>query len=103
MHCVNTLLGCSLDILLAVVYKKCISGVKVKTLEQQIENLRIINLLKENLSIPFLFLAGGECRIVRRMGGAFGCCMYLCTPESPAPATLSQPPLRDVKLIRDLI
>jgi 3-dehydroquinate dehydratase len=72
-------------------------------MEQQIENLRIIHLLKENLSIPFLFLAGGECRIVRRMGGLFGCCMYLCTPESPAPATLSQPPLRDVKLIRDLI
>jgi 3-dehydroquinate dehydratase len=70
---------------------------------QQIENLRIINLLKENLSIPFLFLAGGECRIVRRAGGVFGCCMYLCTPEHPAPATLSQPSLRDVKRIRDIL
>ena len=36
--------------------------------EQQIENLRIINLLKENLKIPFLFLAGGECCILRRIG-----------------------------------
>ena len=45
--------------------------------EQQIENLRIINLLKENLKIPFLFLAGGECRILRRIGGSLGCCMYL--------------------------
>ena len=35
------------------------------TMEQQIENLRIINLLKEKLDIPFLFLCGGECRILR--------------------------------------
>lgn len=69
---------------------------------QQIENLRIINLLKENLSIPFLFLAGGECRIVRCAGGAFGCCMYLCTPEYPATAASSQPLLRDIKRIRDI-
>ncbi|MDD6284768.1 MAG: type I 3-dehydroquinate dehydratase, partial [Firmicutes bacterium] len=43
--------------------------------EQEIENLRIINLLKEKLDIPFLFLSGGECRILRRIGGEIGSCM----------------------------
>ena len=71
--------------------------------EQQIENLRIINLLKENLKIPFLFLAGGECRILRRIGGNIGCCMYLCVHEYDELATKSQPLLRDVRIIRDII
>ena len=71
--------------------------------EQQIENLRIINLLKENLKIPFLFLAGGECRILRRIGGSLGCCMYLCVHEYDELATKSQPLLSDIKVIRELI
>ena len=71
--------------------------------EQQIENLRIINLLKENLKIPFLFLAGGECRILRRIGGSLGCCMYLCVHEYDELATKSQPLLSDVRVIRELI
>ena len=71
--------------------------------EQQLENLRIVNLLKENLKIPFLYLSGGECRILRRIGGALGCCMYLCVHEYDEYATKSQPLLRDVKIIRDLI
>ena len=71
--------------------------------EQQIENLRIINLLKENLKIPFLFLAGGECRILRRIGGSLGCCMYLCVHEYDELATKSQPLLRDVRIIRNII
>jgi 3-dehydroquinate dehydratase len=71
--------------------------------EQQIENLRIINLLKENLKIPFLFLAGGECRILRRIGGSLGCCMYLCVHEYDELATKSQPLLRDMKTLRELL
>ena len=71
--------------------------------EQQIENLRIINLLKENLKIPFLFLAGGECRILRRIGGSLGCCMYLCVHEYDELATKSQPLLRDMKILRELL
>ena len=70
---------------------------------QQIENLRIINLLKENLKIPFLFLAGGECRILRRIGGSLGCCMYLCVHEYDELATKSQPLLRDIKILRELL
>ena len=71
--------------------------------EQQIENLRIINLLKENLKIPFLFLAGGECRILRRIGGSLGCCMYLGVHEYDELATESQPLLRDMKILRELL
>ena len=73
------------------------------TMEQQIENLRIINMLNENLKIPFLFLCGGECRILRRIGGEIGCCMYLCVHEYDALATQQQPLLKDVKIIRDTI
>ena len=73
------------------------------TMEQQIENLKIINMLKENLKIPFLFLCGGECGILRRIGGEIGCCMYLCVHEYDALATAAQPLLKDVKIIRDTI
>lgn len=71
------------------------------TMEQQIENLKIINMLKENLKIPFLFLCGGECRILRRIGGELGCCMYLCVYEYDALATPQQPLLEKLKKIRD--
>lgn len=71
------------------------------TMEEQLENLRIINLLKENLKIPFLFLAGGECHILRRIGGELGCCMYLCVYEHDELATPVQPLLKNVKAIRD--
>ena len=73
------------------------------TMEQQLENLKIINMLKENLKIPFLFLCGGECRILRRIGGEIGCCMYLCVYEYDKLATPHQPLLKDVKIIRDTI
>ena len=71
--------------------------------EQQIENLRIINLLKKNLKIPFLFLSGGECHIMRRIGGSLGCCMYLCVHEYDEYATKAQPLLHDIKIIRDIL
>ena len=71
--------------------------------DQQIENLRIINLLKENLKIPFLFLSGGECHIMRRIGGLLGCCMYLCVREYDEYATKAQPLLHDIKIIRDIL
>jgi len=71
------------------------------TMEEQLENLKIINILKENLKIPFLFLAGGECRILRRIGGELGCTMYLCVHEYDELATPSQPILKELKAIRD--
>ena len=70
---------------------------------QEIENLKIINMLKEKLDIPFLFLSSGECRILRRIGGEIGSCMYLCVCEHDSFSTLTQPLLSDVKLIRYLL
>lgn len=78
---------------------KIVTGADTK--EQEIENLRIINLLKENLDIPFLFLCGGECHILRRIGGELGCCMYLCVYEYDELATPTQPLLKKVREIRD--
>lgn len=78
---------------------KIVTG--AENMAQQIENLRIITLLKERLEIPFLFLSGGECHITRRIGGALGCCMYLCVHEHDELATPQQPLLRELKLIRD--
>ena len=80
---------------------KIVTG--ANNMAEEIENLRIINLLKENLKIPFLFLSGGECHIMRRIGGAFGCCMYLCVCEYDELATKTQPLLSDVKTIRDIL
>ena len=71
--------------------------------EEELENLRIINMLKEKLDIPFLFLSSGECRILRRIGGELGCCMYLCVYEYDSFATPVQPLLCDIKTIRNII
>lgn len=74
-----------------------------ETQEEQLENLKIINLLKENLNIPFLFLCGGKCGLLRRIGGELGCCMYLCVPEYDELATPQQPLIKDVKTLRNII
>ena len=71
------------------------------TMEQQIENLRIAGLLKEKLNVPFLFLCGGECSILRRLGWMLGCGMILCVYEHDAASTFSQPLLKIAKQIRD--
>lgn len=71
------------------------------TMEQQIENMRIINMLKENLKIPFLFLANGECYIFRRIAGQLGNCMSLCVQEYDEFSTNTQPLLKNMKAIRD--
>lgn len=79
----------------------CKIVVGAENMAQQMENLRIVTLLKEKLSIPFLFLSSGECHILRRIGGELGCCMYLCVHEHDEIATPTQPLLRKVKAIRD--
>jgi 3-dehydroquinate dehydratase len=71
------------------------------TMEQQIENLRICDMLKRELGAPFLFLAGGECSILRRLGIKLGCCMCLCVYEHDAYSTPTQPLLSNMKIIRD--
>lgn len=78
---------------------KIVTG--ASTMAEEIENLGMIDMLKKNLDIPFLFLSSGESRITRRFGGELGCCMYLCVHEYDELATSSQPLLRQVKVIRD--
>lgn len=72
-------------------------------MEQQIENLRITNLLKEKLDIPFLFLSGGECLIHRRLGILLGCCMSLCVCELAENSDNPQPLITEQREIRDKI
>ena len=74
---------------------------KADNMEQQIENLRITDLLKRELGAPFLFLSNGECSIHRRLGTKLGCCMALCVYEHDAQSTASQPLLSTMKTIRD--
>ena len=78
---------------------KIVTG--AETMEEQLENLKTIHLLKKNLKIPFLFLSGGECHILRRIGCDLGCCMYLCVYEHDEISTDTQPLLKNVKAIRD--
>ena len=75
---------------------KIVTG--AETMEQQLENLRITNLLKQELKVPFLFLSGGECGLHRRIGPMLGCCMYLCTPNG---STGVQPNLKDIIAYRE--
>lgn len=74
---------------------------KAEDMAQQIENLRITDLLKRELGAPFLFLSGGECKLHRRLGIELGCCMALCVYEHDALSTASQPLLQTMKMVRD--
>ena len=78
---------------------KIVTG--AENMEQQIENLRITNLLKKELGIPFLFLSGGMSSIHRRLGMKLGCCMHLCVYEHDVRSTAAQPLLSVSKIIRD--
>lgn len=79
---------------------KIVTG--AETMEEQLENLKIVNMLKNELKIPFLFLSGGKCEILRRIGGELGSCMYLCVYEQDEFSTREQPFLRELKAIRKI-
>lgn len=77
---------------------------RADTVAQQIENMRIIDLLKHNLKVPFLYLSGGECcDLMRLVGGKLGNCMTLCVYEHDALASSVQPLLSRAKAIHDNI
>lgn len=80
---------------------KIVTG--ASNMEEQLENLKMIPMLKENLDIPFLYLCTDKCGLLRRVGGDLGCCMYLCVYEHDELATPVQPLLSDMKAIRDII
>ncbi|MBR6684308.1 MAG: type I 3-dehydroquinate dehydratase [Firmicutes bacterium] len=80
---------------------KIVTG--AESMEQQIENLRITDLLKRELDAPFLFLSGGESSLHRKLGIKLGCCMALCVYEHDHLSTAPQPLLSTMKMIRDMI
>jgi hypothetical protein len=63
----------------------------------------MIEMLKRNLKIPFLFLSGGQSYLIRRIGGEIGCCMYLCVVEHDELATPAQPLLDHVVTVTKLL
>ena len=73
------------------------------TMEEQLENLRITDLLKRELGAPFLFLSGGMSTLHRRLGLKLGCCMALCVYEHDVRSTAAQPLLSTMKTVRDSI
>ena len=72
--------------------------------EEEMENLRIITLLKQELGIPFLFLCGGShCKRHRQLGPLFGCCMWLTVGKYDRSATPMQPLTRAMRTLADTL
>ena len=69
---------------------------------QQVENLRIVTLLKKELKVPFLYLSAGECKMLRRLGPKLGCCMWLCVENKPAESQNPQPLIADINQVATL-
>ena len=72
-------------------------------MQQQMENLKTVDLLKRELGAPFLFLSGGECSILRRLGIKLGCCMALCVYEHDHLSTPGQPLLSAMKQLESIV
>ena len=68
--------------------------------EGEVENLRITTLLKKELDIPFLYLAGGESKILRRIGPMLGSCMWLCVDERNENSAPLQPDFSQIKAVK---
>ena len=75
--------------------------INTNDMAQQLEHLATPDLLNRELGIPYLFLSGGNCHFIRRIGPLMGVCMYLCVYEHDELSTPTQPLLRHVKAIRD--
>ena len=71
-------------------------------MQAQMENLKTVDLLKRELGAPFLFLSGGVCGILRRLGTKLGCCMALCVYEHDALTTPGQPLLSVMKQLEQI-
>ncbi len=70
--------------------------------EELMTNLNICNRLRNELDCEFLYLANGsDCKILRQMGPALGCCMYLCLQQCMTIGSKVQPQLRATKALRD--
>ena len=80
---------------------KIVTG--AETPEEEVENMKTSLLLKETLSVPFLFLSAGHSALLRRIGPNLGSCMYLGVYEQSEWSTKAQPLLSDLVRIRELM
>ena len=64
---------------------------------QQGDNLKTAAILKKELGAPYLFLSGGNCKVLRRVGPMLGVCMWLCVYEHHPRSTKAQPILSHAK------
>lgn len=71
-------------------------------MQEQLENMKTVDLLKRELGAPFLFLCGGECSILRRLGTKLGNCMALCVYEHDHLSTPGQPLLSVMKQLESI-
>lgn len=78
---------------------KIVTG--AQTQEEEIKNLEICRLLKQELKVPFLFLSGGKYSYLHRtVGPALGVCMWLCFREYDEFTYPGPPLLSDVLKIK---
>ncbi len=81
---------------------KIVTG--ANTEEEQIKNLDICRLLKQELSVPFLFLSGGTHTYLHRtIGPALGSCMWLCFREYDDESYAGPPLLSNVIKIKQAL
>ncbi len=73
-----------------------------QTHEQLMTDINICDRLNRELKSKFLFLANGpHCKLLRQMGAALGCCMYLTVQHYMPVSSKEQPQLRATKALRD--
>ncbi len=70
--------------------------------EEEMENLRISMLLKQQLDIPFLFLSvGTHTKLHRTIGPALGSCMWLTVLKHDGVSNKAQPVCRAMRAVAD--
>lgn len=76
--------------------------VKSESIEKLPEYIKVIQRVNKEIGKPFLFLDVGACsNILRKVGGFFGSCMYLCVESHSELDTLAQPTIKQVLTIRN--
>jgi 3-dehydroquinate dehydratase len=79
---------------------KIVTG--ASTQQEELVNLDICRLLKQELKVPFLFLSGGQYSYLHRtIGPALGVCMWLCFREYDETTYAGPPLLANVLKIKE--
>ncbi len=79
---------------------KIVTG--ANSVEEEMENLRIVTLLKKELPVPFIFLAAGtHAKILRMIGPMLGCFGFFAVYEHDENAVPTQPTVAAARAVRD--